>query len=333
MANGIGRRQFISALGGASLAWPLTARAQPSAVPVVGVLSDSTPEAGKPRLAALAGGLAEMGFVDGRNLAIEYRWASGSYELVPNLVAELVQRPVSVIVVSGSERLTRAVQAATTTIPIVAILAGDPVKRGLVASVTRPGGNLTAVSLFTFSSNALVAKRLQLLHELVPKAAIVGWLVDSNILDYEDQLQDLQHTAQELGLDLKVAPVARAADLGVGFASLVRLGAGAIIATGPVIFNHGDEIVALAVGETIAMMYEWRDLVTAGGLISYGTDLTEISQQAGIYAARILKGEKAGDLPVVEATKFELVINLKTAKVLGLTVPLVLLGRADEVIE
>jgi putative ABC transport system substrate-binding protein len=208
------RREFITLFAGAAASWPLAARAQSSAVPVVGVLSDSTPEVGKHRLAGLVDGLADIGFVDGRNLTIEYRWASGNYDLVPNFVAELVRLPVSVIVVSGSERLTRAAQAATTTIPIVAILAGDPVKRGLVASVNRPGGNLTAVSLFTFSSNALVTKRLQLLHEIVPKVAAVGWLVDSNILDYEDQLQDLRRTAQALGLDLKVAPVARAGDLG-----------------------------------------------------------------------------------------------------------------------
>ena len=271
--------------------------------------------------------------MEGRNLAIEYRWASGNYDLVLNFAAELVQRRVSVLVTSGSERLTRAAQAATKSIPTVAIFAGDPVKRGLVASVTRPGGNLTVVSLFTFSNNALVAKRLQLLHELIPKAAIVGWIVDFNILDYQDQLSDLQTTAQSLGLDLKVAPVARAGDLGAGFASLVQQGAGAAIATGPVIFNNSDQIVALAARETVAMMYEWRDLVTAGGLMSYGTNLAEISRQAGIYAGRILKGEKAADLPVVETTKIELVVNLKTANALGLTVPPTLLATADEVIE
>lgn len=328
------RRDLIAVLGAAAVAWPRVVSAQrPSSVPVIGVLGDSTPEAGKPRLAGLVRGLAEMGFVEGRNLAIEYRWASGNYDLVPNFAAELVRRPVSVLVTSGSERVTRAAQAATKSIPTVAIFAGDPVKRGLVATVTRPGGNLTVVSLFTFSNNALVAKRLQLLHEMIPNAAIVGWLVDSNILDYEDQLHDLQTTAQALGLDLKVARVALASDLGAGIASLVRQGAGAIVATGPVIFNNQVEMIALVTREPIPLIYEWRDFVTAGGLMSYGTDLAEISRQAGIYAARILKGESAGDLPVVEATKFELVVNLKTARALGLTVPPTILARADEVIE
>jgi putative tryptophan/tyrosine transport system substrate-binding protein len=326
-------RRDVLLLGGAAMLWPRATRAQRAAVPVVGVLSDSTPGAGMHRLAGLVSGLAEMGFVEGRTLAIEYRWASGNYDLVPNFAAELVQRPVSVLVASGSERVTRAAQAATKSIPIVAIFPGDPVKRGLVTSVTRPGGNLTIVSMFTFSNNALVAKRLQLLHELTPKAATVGWLVDSHILDYEDQLHDLQTTAQALGLDLKVAQVALASDLGAGMALLVRQGVGASVATGPVIFNNQAEMVALVARDAIPIIYEWSDLVLAGGLMSYGTDLAEIARLAGIYAGRILKGEKAGDLPVVEATKFELVVNLKTAKALGLTVPPTILARADAVIE
>jgi putative ABC transport system substrate-binding protein len=187
--------------------------------------------------------------------------------------------------------------------------------------------------MFTFSSNALVGKRLQLLHELTPKAATVGWLVDSHILDYEDQLHDLQTTAQALGLVLKVARVALASDLGEGMALLVRQGVGASAATGPVIFNNQAEMVALVARDAIPIVYEWSDLVLAGGLMSYGTDLAEIARLAGIYAGRILKGEKAGDLPVVEATKVELAINLKTAKELGLTVPPTILARADAVIE
>lgn len=328
------RRDVIAMLGGAAVAWPRVVSAQrPSAVPAIGVVSGDTPEVGKLRLAGLVRGLMEMGFAEGQDLAIEYRWAAGNYDLVPNFAAELVQLPVSVIVTSGTERVTRAVQAATKTIPIVAIVAGDPVKRGLVASVTRPGGNLTVVSLFTFGNNALIAKRLQFLNELIPKAAVVGWLVDSNILDYEDQLHDLQTTAQARGLDLKVARVALANDLGSGFASLVRQGVGAIVATGPVIFNHQSEIINLAAREGIPVAYEWREFVSAGGLMSYGADLAEIARQAGIYAGRILKGEYVADLPVVEANKFELVVNLKTAKSLGLTVPPTILARADEVIE
>jgi putative tryptophan/tyrosine transport system substrate-binding protein len=328
------RRDFIAMLVGATAALPRLVRAQqPSSVPVIGILGDSTPEVGKLRLAGFARGLADMGFVEGRNFAIENRWASGNYDLIPNLADELVRQPVSVILASGTERLTRAAQAATKTIPIVAILAGDPVKRGLVASVTRPGGNLTVVSLFTFTANALIAKRLQLLHELSPNATIVGWLVDSNILDYQDQSHDLHAAAQALALDLKVASVARGNDLRAGFESLVQQGAGATVATGPIMFNNQFEIVGLAARKAIPIMYEWREFVEAGGLMSYGADFAEISRQAGVYVARILKGEKVGDLPVVEATKIELVVNLKTAKTLGLTVSPMILARADDVIE
>ncbi len=320
-------------LGGAAIASPLAAFAQQQTTPVIGFLSDLTPEAFTRSLTGFRRGLAETGFSDGRNLTIEYRWARGHYDMVPDLAADLVRRRVAVIVVSGSESVTRAAMAATTTIPIVAMVAGDPVKRGLVASVSRPGGNLTVVSVFTFSNNALVAKRLELVHELVPKATIVGWLVDSNILDYEDQLHDLQRAVQVLGLDAKIAPVARADDLEAAFGSLVRQGAGAILSTGPVTFTHREQVIALAARASLPMMYEWRDFVSDGGLISYGTDRADILRQAGVYAGRVLKGEKVGDLPVVQPDKYELLINLKTAKALGLTVPTTILVRADEVIE
>jgi putative ABC transport system substrate-binding protein len=245
----------------------------------------------------------------------------------------LVRRPVAVIATAGTERVTRAAKAATATIPIVAMVAGDPVKRGLVASVNRPGGNLTVVSLFTSSNNALVGKRVQLAHELVPKATIVGWLADSNILDYDDQLHSLLDAVQALGLAAKVAPAAREGDLATAFASLVRQGAGLILPAGPIAADHRAEVVALAQRASMPMMYEWSDFVREGGLVSYGTDRTEVRRQAGIYAGRILKGEKVGDLPVLQAAKFELAINLKTAKALGITVPQSLLVSADEVIE
>jgi putative ABC transport system substrate-binding protein len=327
------RRQFITLLGGAAATWPLAARAQQPALPVVGFLSDATPEASARRLTGFYRGLSETGFVDGQNVAIELRWARGNYDLLPDLAIDLVRRHVSVIVTGGSERVTRTAKTATTTIPIVATVAGDPVKRGLVASINRPGGNLTVVSLFTSSNNALVAKRLELLHELVPKAAIVGWLADSNILDYEDELHDLKRAAQALGLEAKVAPVAREGDLEASFTSLVRRGAGAILEAGPIITSNRELVVALAAREAVPTVYEWREFVNEGGLMSYGTDLAEVFRQAGVYAGRILKGDKAGDLPVVQPTKFELVINLKTAKALGLTVPLTLQAAADEVIE
>jgi putative ABC transport system substrate-binding protein len=327
------RRALITLLGGAAATWPLALRAQQPALPVIGFLSDATPEAFARSLTGFHRGLAETGFNDGRNLAIEYRWARGHYDMVPDLVADLVRRQVIAIVTSGSENVTRVAMAATTTIPIVAMLAGDPVKRGLVASVNRPGGNVTVVSLFTFSNNALVAKRVELAHQLVPKAPIVGWIVDSNILDYDDQLSDLQRATQVLGLEAKVARVAREGDLDGAFASLVGQGAGVILATGPTIFSHRVQVITLAASASLPMIYEWRDFVSDGGLMSYGTDRAEITRKAGIYAGRILKGEKVSNLPVVQPDKFELLINLKTANALGLDVPPTLLARADDVIE
>jgi putative ABC transport system substrate-binding protein len=329
----ISRRDLILFVGGTVTSWPLAAAAQQPTKPVIGFLSDGTPEAYAPGLAGFRRGLLEMGFVEGRNLAIEYRWAQGNYDLLPSLAADLVRRPVAVIATAGTERVTRAAKAATATIPIVAMVAGDPVKRGLVASVNRPGGNLTVVSLFTSSNNALVGKRVQLAHELVPKATIVGWLADSNILDYDDQLHSLLDAVQALGLAAKVAPAAREGDLATAFASLVRQGAGLILPAGPIAADHRAEVVALAQRASMPMMYEWSDFVREGGLVSYGTDRTEVRRQAGIYAGRILKGEKVGDLPVLQAAKFELAINLKTAKALGITVPQSLLVSADEVIE
>jgi putative ABC transport system substrate-binding protein len=332
MAIDIGRRQFISALGAAT-AWPLAARAQQPAQPVIGFLSDVTPETFARSLMGFHRGLSEVGFIEDRNLTIEYRWARGHYDMLPDLATDLLRRQVAVIVTSGSENVTRAAMAVTTAIPIVAMLAGDPVKRGLVASVNRPGGNVTVVSLFTFSNNALVAKRVELAHQLVPKAAIVGWFVDSNIRDYDDQLSDLQHATQALGLELKVAPVAGEGDLERAFELLAGQGAGIILETGPVFFSHRAQVITLAASKSLPMIYEWRDFASDGGLMSYGTDRARVTRQAGIYAGRILKGEKASDMPVVQPDKYELLINLKTAKTLGLTIPDKLLALADEVIE
>jgi putative ABC transport system substrate-binding protein len=328
----IGRRDLIAMIGG-TVAWPLAAHGQPAPPPVIGFLSDATPESLARALEGFHRGLAETGFDEGRNLTIEYRWARGHYDMVPDLAADLVRRRVAAIVLSGTEKVTRAAMAATTMIPLVAMVAGDPVKRGLVASVNRPGGNLTVVSLFTFSNNALVAKRVELAHELAPNAGVVGWLVDANILDYDDQLRDLQRAAQALGLEAKVAPVTTPGDLEASFASLVSQHAGFILETGPIIFSNRAQIVALAAKASVPMSYEWPDFVSEGGLMSYGTDRADVLRQAGIYAGRILKGEKVGDLPVVEPDKYVLAINLKTAKALGITVPPTLLVRADDVIE
>ena len=327
------RREFIVFLGSAATAWPLAARAQRPAMPVIGFLSDVTPETFARSLMGFRRGLSETGFNENQNLAIEYHWARGHYDMVPDLAADLVRRQVAVIVTSGSENVTRAAMAATNTIPIVAMLAGDPVKRGIVTSVNRPGGNVTVVSLFTFSNNALVAKRVELAHQLVPKAAIVGWFVNSNIRDYDDQLSDLQRATQALGLELKVAQVARESDLDGVFELLAGQGAGIILETGPVFFSHRAQVITLAASKSLPVIYEWRDFVSDGGLMSFGTDRAEVTRLAGLYAGRILKGGKVSEMPVMQPDKYELLINLKTAKSLGLTIPDKLLALADEVIE
>jgi putative ABC transport system substrate-binding protein len=326
------RRDLFTTLG-AALMLPRVVVAQQSSVPVVGFLADATPEGFAPRVAALRRGLAELGFVEGQTVAIEFRWARGDYDHLGGLAADLVRRQVAVIVTAGTEKVTRAAKDATATIPIVAAMSGDPVKRGLVASVNRPGGNLTVVSLFTSSNNALVSKRVELIHELVPKLTALGWLVDANILDYADQLHDLQSAAQAFSLAIKIAQVARESELELAFASIVRDGAGAVLETGPVMSANRARTVAMAEKRGIPMLYEWRAFVDEGGLMSYGSDLSEIFRQVGVYAGRILKGEKVGELPVVQQTKIELIVNLKTAKALHLSVPQSLLVRADEVIE
>ncbi len=303
------RREFITLVGGvAAIAWPHRAFAQQRTVPVVGFLADGTPEGFAPRVAGVKAGLADAGFVEGQNVAFEFRWAHRNYDLLPTLAGDLVRRQVSVIVTAGSEKVTRAAKDATKTIPIVATAAGDPVKHGLVESINHPGGNLTVVSLFTSSSNALVAKRMELMHELLPKVATAGWLVDRNILDYEDQLHDMQ-------------------------SAVVRDGSGALFEAGPIIYDNRERVVALAARAAVPMLYEWRTFVDGGGLMSYGSDINAVYRQAGAYAGRVLKGENVGDLPVVQQSKIELIINMKTAKALGLTFPITLLGRADEVIE
>ena len=332
MAINIARRKFIATLGGSALAWPLAASGQ-YVMPVIGFLSDVTPKSFAHSLTGFRRGLAEKGFTESRNLAIEYRWARGHYDILPDLAIELVHQRAAVIVTSGSESVTRAAMAATTTIPIVAMVAGDPVKRGLVTSMDQPSGNVTVVSLFTFTNYVLVSKRVELAHQLVPNAKIVGWYVDSNILDYDDELNELQRATQGLGLEAKVAPVASERDLEGAFASLVQQGAGFILESGPIIFSHRAQVVTLAARASKPTIYEWRDFVRDGGLMSYGSDRAEVARQAGVYAGRILKGEKVSDLPVVQPDKFEFVINVNTARALGLIIPDKLLAVADEVID
>ena len=323
----------MAALGGAAVAWPLAAQAQQPAMPLVGFLADGTPEGFAPRLAAFERGLADSGFSEGRNVAIEPRFASHNYDLLPSLAEDLVRRHVSAIVTIGSEKVTRAAKAATATIPIVAVLAGDPVKRGLVASINHPGGNVTVVSLFTSSDNALIAKRLEILHEVLPKVTTAGWLADANILDYDTQLQEMENAARALGVKLVIARVANDSELEATFKSLVDQGAGAMLEAGPVIFDNRQRLVALAARAMVPMVYEWRTFVAEGGFMSYGGDVDAIQRQAGAYVARVLNGENVGDLPVVQQSQIAFIVNLKVAKALGLTLPITLLGRADEVIE
>ena len=329
----IRRRDLLGVIGTAVTIAAVPVRAQPSSMPVVAFLSDGTPEGFAPRLDGVRKGLADLGFVEGRNLAVETRWARGDYAVLGNLAAELVRRRVSLIVTAGTERVTRAAKAATSVIPIVATMAGDPVKRGLVESINHPGGNMTVVSLFTSSNNALVAKRVEMLHALVPTARTLGWLVDSNILDYDDQLRDLRTAAQAFGLAVSIAQVRQQSEIETDFKALVQDGAGALLEAGPVLYSNRERVIGLAARDRIPILYEWRTFVDEGGLLSYGSDIIAVYHQAGVYAARILKGERAGDLPVVQQSKFLLVINLKTAKTQGVSVPPNLLALADDVIE
>ena len=325
------RREFISLVGGAAAAWPLAARAQQTAMPVIGFLNGSSPESLVNAVAAFRTGLSESGYVEGRNVAIEFRWAQGQYQRLPAMASELVDRKVAVIVAGGSVAAGFAAKAATTTIPIVFSSGTDPVKVGLVPSLSRPGGNLTGAFILTAE---LEAKRLQMLHELVPTATVIAILANPNFPDAESQRRDLQEAAQVIAQRVVFLDADSERDIDAAFASLVQQRAGALlVASDPFLFSRRDQIVGLAARHSVPAVYQWRDFATAGGLMSYGTVLAELYRPMGIYVGRILNGARPSDLPVQQSTKVELVINLKTAKALGLSVPISLLGRADEVIE
>jgi len=322
------RRQFTALVGAA---WPLAARAQQQAIPVVGFLNAASRGPLRQQIAAFLGGLKESGYVEGKNVRVEYRWAEGQYDRLPALVADLVRQQVSVIASGGGAPAVLAAKAATATIPIVFSLGSDPIRLGLVAGLNRPGGNITGVYQFT---SGLEAKRLGLLHEMVPKATRVAALINSNFADAENQLHDLQEASARLGVQLIVVRANAESEFDAAFSILGDQQADALLVCGSPFFNtRREQLVVLAARHAVPAMFEWRDFVTAGGLMSYGTSLADAYHQVGVYTGQILKGDKPGDLPVVQSTRFELVINMSTAKALGIAVPPTLSARADEVIE
>jgi putative ABC transport system substrate-binding protein len=323
------RREFITLLGGAAALWPLAARAQQPAMPVIGFLRNTTAAGSAHLVDALRQGLNEAGLIEGQNVAIEYRWADDHQDRLPSLAADLVRRQVALIVANANS--TPAAKTATTTIPIVFVAGGDPVNNGLVASLNRPGGNVTGV---TFTSSSLDAKRLQLLLELAPKAATIAVLLDPNARDFETELRDVEQAARFLGRKIVIVKAGSEREFDAAFANIVQAGARALlVSTGPFFLGRRRQLVALATRHTIPAIYYAREFVEAGGLMSYGASQTDAYRRAGIYIGRILKGEKPGDLPVQLPTKYDLIINLGTAKALGLQIPDKLLALADEVIE
>jgi putative ABC transport system substrate-binding protein len=327
---GIGRRQLVALLGGGVVAWPLATRGQQAPMPVVGFLHGASSDGYKPMATGFRQGLKEAGYVDGQNVAIEFRWAEGHYDQLPAMAADLARRRVAVIAAGGTPAAFAA-KAATSTIPTVILVGVDPVQVGLVRSLNQPGGNVTGLAALT---NQLEAKKLELLHELLPTATAIALLVNPTNALTESDTKDAQDAARSLGLHLHVLNASTESQIDAAFGALVELRATALIVSVDSFLNNSrGQIVALAARYAVPAVYGFRDFVTAGGLMSYGTDLVDVYRQQGIYAGKILKGARPADLPIEQVTKVLLVINLKTAKTLGLTFPTPLLGRADEVIE
>ena len=325
------RRDFIKVIAGLTAAWPLASRAQQPVMPVIGFLHSGSLDTWAWMVAAFREGLNDAGYAEGRNVAIEFRWAEGNYDRLAALAADLVSRQVTIIVTPGSTPATIAAKGATATIPIVFGVGGDPIKFGFVTSFDRPGGNMTGVSLFAVT---LQAKRVELLCELAPNARLIAFLINPNTPVYESETKEVQSAARLLGRQILVLNAGNERDIDVAFSSMVEMRADVLLVSPDTFFaTRREQIVGLAARKAIPTMYYNRDFAEAGGLISYGDKATDGYRQVGIYAGRILKGEKPATLPVIASTKFELVINLKTARALGLDVPHSLRSRADELID
>jgi len=326
------RRAFITLLGGAAVAWPLAARGQQVAMPVVGFLHPASPvEPYVSIRARFLEGLQETGYVAGQNVMIEYRWAEGRYDRLPQLAADVVRRQVAVLLVGGGPAAILAARSATSTIPIVFVTGDDPLRHGVVANLSRPGGNVTGVSFFT---TAVVSKRVELLRDLLPNASSIVYLVNPANPEAEPETKDVSAAARALGFELHVLNASSEREIDAAFATLIQLRPGALLTgSDPFLFSRGSQIAALSIRHAVPAIFVSRENAVAGGLASYGTSIPDAYRQAGVYVGRILKGAKPADLPVVEPTKFELVLNLNTARVLGIAIPPKLLALADEVIE
>jgi len=324
------RREFLGVLGGAAATWPLATLAQPSPMPVIGFLGGPSASGWARYVAAFLQGLGEAGYVDGRNVAIEYRWAEGQYERLPAMAADLVQRRVSIIAAATTPAVLAA-RTATSTIPIVFVTISNPVQIGLVASLNRPGGNLTGATQLDVE---IGPKLIELMHEVIPAATNIGVLFNPSNPTIESQSRNLQAAARTLGLKIDVLHAGTEHDIDAAFATLVQRRVDGLVIGGDSFFNaRSEQLAALALRHRLPTIYQSRVFATAGGLMSYGGDAVDVYRLIGVYTGRILKGDKPADLPVLQATKVEMIVNLKTAKLLGLTIPMSLLGRADEVIE